>query len=141
MYSWSSLVSVFLGQTQKVFHQTCHKPLNIQSKIDDPCYLWNVDEHGTEDVLKCSKVVGIKGIKANQTVCREKSHRSTMMTYVNAAGHALPPMVIHRTGILSVPSKMPSMLSFASTTTKWGKVFKEGRLLNSLQCGLGKSND
>ena len=23
----------------------------------------------------------------------------------------------------------------------WGKVFKEGRLLHSLQCGLGKSND
>ena len=67
-------------------------------------YLWNVDEHGTEDVLKHSKVVGIKGIKANQTVCREKSCRSTMyictyvtyVTYVNAAGYALPPMVIHR---------------------------------------------
>ena len=25
-----------------------------QLKIDDPCYLWNVDEHGTEDVLKCT---------------------------------------------------------------------------------------
>ena len=47
-----------------------------QLKIDDPHYLWNVDEHGTEDVLKHSKVVGIKGIKANQTVCREKSCRS-----------------------------------------------------------------
>ena len=67
-----------------------------QLKIDDPCYLWNVDEHGTEDVLKCSKVVGIKGIRAKQTVCREKSCRSTMLTYVNAAGYALPPMVIHR---------------------------------------------
>ena len=62
-----------------------------QLKIDDPKYLWNVDEHGTEDVLKRSKVVGIKGIKANQTVCREKSCRSTMLTYVNAAGYALPP--------------------------------------------------
>ena len=65
-------------------------------KIDDPHYIWNVDEHGTEDVLKCSKVVGIKGIKANQTVCREKARRSTMLTYVNAAGYALPPMVIHK---------------------------------------------
>ena len=66
-------------------------------KIDYPHYnAWNVDEHGTEDVLKCSKVVGIKGIKANQTVCREKARRSTMLTYVNAAGYALPPMVIHK---------------------------------------------
>ena len=32
-----------------------------QLKIDDPHYIWNVDEHGTEDVLKHSKVVGIKG--------------------------------------------------------------------------------
>ena len=22
-------------------------------KIDDPCYIWNVDEHGTEDVMYC----------------------------------------------------------------------------------------
>ena len=63
-----------------------------QLKIDDPHYIWNVDEHGTEDVLKCSKVVGIK---KPTKVCREKARRSTMLTYVNAAGYALPPMVIH----------------------------------------------
>ena len=28
-----------------------------QLKIDNPHYLWNVNEHGTEDVLKCSKVL------------------------------------------------------------------------------------
>ena len=67
-----------------------------QLKIDDTHYIWNVDEHGTEDVLKCSKVVGIKGIKANQTVCREKARRSTMLTYVNTPRYALPPMVIHK---------------------------------------------
>ena len=67
-----------------------------QLKIDDPKYLWNVDEHGTEDVLKRNKVVGIKCVKTFQTVSCEKSRRSTMLTYVNAAGYALPPMVIHR---------------------------------------------
>ena len=61
-----------------------------------------VDEHVTEDVLKHSKVVGIKGIKANQTVCREKARRSTMLTYVNVARYALPPMVIHKESSMMV---------------------------------------
>ena len=30
-----------------------------QLGIEDTKYLWNVDKHGTEDVLRCQKVVGI----------------------------------------------------------------------------------
>ena len=61
-----------------------------QLGTDDPNYLWNVDEHGTEDVLKHNKVVAMKCIKTFQTVAWEKSRRSTMLTYGNTAGYALP---------------------------------------------------
>ena len=61
-----------------------------QLKIDDPHYIWNVDEHGTRRCAQSLKGSCIKGIKANQTVCREKARRSSMLTYVNAAGYALP---------------------------------------------------
>ena len=43
-----------------------------QLNITDPKYLWNVNEHGTEDLVKTKKVVGIKGIKSFQTQSREK---------------------------------------------------------------------
>ena len=45
---------------------------------------------------KVKKVVGINGIKQFQVQPREKARSTTMMTYVNGAGYALPPMVIHR---------------------------------------------
>ena len=67
-----------------------------QLGIDYPNYLWNVDEYGTKDVLKCNKVVCIKCLKTFQTVSREKSRRSSMLPYVNAAEYALPQVVIHR---------------------------------------------
>lgn len=68
-----------------------------QLGITDPRYIWNVDETGTEDIpRKARKTIGVKGIKQYQTVCKEKPRRSTMLTYVNGAGFALPPMVIHR---------------------------------------------
>ena len=65
-----------------------------QLGITDPKYIWNIDEHGTEDIPKIKKVIGIKGIKQFQTVPREKPRRTTMLTFVNAAGFALEPMVI-----------------------------------------------
>ena len=67
-----------------------------QLNITDPKYIWNIDEHGSEDIPKVKNVVGLKGIKQLQTVSKEKPRRSTMLTYVNGAGYALPPMVIHR---------------------------------------------
>ena len=67
-----------------------------QLEITDPNYIWNIDEHGSEDMPKVKKVVGIKGIKQFQKVAREKPQRTTMLTYVNAAGYALPPLVIHK---------------------------------------------
>ena len=67
-----------------------------QLKIDDPKYLWNVDKHGAEDLVKTEKVVGIKGIKSFQTQSREKAQHTTIITYINASGYALTPMIINR---------------------------------------------
>ena len=47
-------------------------------------------------MAKVKRVVGIKGRKQYQMQPREKPRQTTMLTYVNAAGFALSPMVIHR---------------------------------------------
>ena len=67
-----------------------------QLMINDPKYLWNVDEHGAEDLVKTKKVVGIKGIKSFQTQSRKKASCTIIITYVNVSGNVLPPMIIHR---------------------------------------------
>ena len=67
-----------------------------QLEITDPKYIWNIDEHGSEDMPKVKKVIGLKGIKQFQKQPHEKPKRTTMLTYVNAAGFALPPLVIHK---------------------------------------------
>ena len=67
-----------------------------QSGEIGPEQIWNVDEHGCEDKIKVKRVVGVKGIRAHQKQPREKSLRSTMLTYINAAGDAVPPMIIHK---------------------------------------------
>ena len=67
-----------------------------QLEITDPKYIWNIDEHGSEDMPKVKKVIGLKGIKQFQKQPHEKPKRTMMLTYVNAAGFALPPLVIHK---------------------------------------------
>ena len=67
-----------------------------QLKINDPKYLWNVDEHSAEDLVKTKKVFGIKGIKSFQAQSREKAQHTTIITYINVSGYVLPPMIIHR---------------------------------------------
>ena len=67
-----------------------------QLEITDPKYIWNIDEHGSEDMPKVKKVIGLKGIKQFQKQPHEKPKRTTMLTYVNAAGFALPPLIIHK---------------------------------------------
>ena len=67
-----------------------------QMKISKPEQIWNVDEHGTEHSPRTKKVVGIKNVRQFQVQPTEKPNRSTMVTYVNAAGYALPPLIIHK---------------------------------------------
>ena len=67
-----------------------------QLEITDPKNIWNIDEHGSEDMPKVKKVIGLKGIKQFQKQPHEKPKQTTMLTYVNAAGFALPPLIIHK---------------------------------------------
>ena len=67
-----------------------------QLGINSPDQIWNVDEHGTEHAVKNKKVVGIKNVRQFQKQSTEKPNRTTMVTYVNAAGFALPPLIIHK---------------------------------------------
>ena len=73
-----------------------YQSLLEQLNITDPKYIWNNDEHGLEDMAKVKRVVGITGIKQYQMQPREKPRWTIVLTYVNAAGFALPPVVIHR---------------------------------------------
>ena len=67
-----------------------------QLEITDPRYIWNIDEHGSEDMPKVKKIIGLKGIKQFQKQPHEKPKQTTMLNYVNAAGFPLPPLVIHK---------------------------------------------
>ena len=87
-----------LGSSQCIIDQwfDMYQSLLEQLNITDPKYILNIDEHESEDMAKVKRVIGIKGIKQYQMQPREKPRWTTMLTYVNAAGYALPPMVIHR---------------------------------------------
>ena len=87
-----------LGSSSQIIDQWFDKyeQLIEELQITDPKYIWNVDEHGSEDIPKVKRVVGIKKIKTFQVVCHEKVRYTTMLTYINGEGFALPPMVIHR---------------------------------------------
>ena len=73
-----------------------YEDLVAQLGTDDLAYIWNIDEHGSEDLHKSKCIVGIKGIKQFQIQHCEEAWCTTMLTYVNAAGYVLPQMVIHQ---------------------------------------------
>ena len=50
-----------------------YEDLEGQLGIDDPTYIWNIDEQGLEDPHKVKRVVGIKGVKQFQVQPCEKS--------------------------------------------------------------------
>ena len=54
-----------LGSSSQIIDQWFDKyeQLIEELKITDPKYIWNVDEHGSEDIPKVKRVVGIKKIK------------------------------------------------------------------------------
>ena len=67
-----------------------------QMGINSSERIWNVDEHGTEHAVKSKRIVGIKNVRQFQKQSRKKPNRTTMVTYVNAAGYALVPLIIHK---------------------------------------------
>ena len=86
------------ASSQEVVMEWFHKFTDVigQLGINSPEQIWNVDEHGTEHAVKNRKVVGIKNVRQFQKQSHEKPNRTTTVTYVNAAGFALPPLIIHK---------------------------------------------
>ena len=51
-----------LESSQHIINQwfDLYQSLLEQLNITDPKYIWNIDEHGSEDMAKVKRVVGIK---------------------------------------------------------------------------------
>ena len=70
----------------------------IKDKFDilSPCQIWSGDETGVQNVPKEVKVLGCKNIRTFQQVSGEQGETSTVLTFVNAAGQSVPPLIIHK---------------------------------------------
>ena len=78
----------------KFFDQ--YESLLRELKIDSPKQIWNCDESSCPDVPKEREVVGETGIPASQIVAKEQGENTTILTFVNADGDVVPPIVIHK---------------------------------------------
>lgn len=76
----------------KFFEQ--YKTVCAKFQIESPLYIWNCDELSVQDVPK-EEVVAVIGEKANTQVPSECGGTSTVITFANAAGNILPPLIIH----------------------------------------------
>ena len=73
-------------------YESLLKKLNI----DSPRQIWNCNESGCPDVPKEREVVGETGIPASQIVAKEQGENTTVLTFANAMGEVVPPIVIHK---------------------------------------------
>ena len=65
-------------------------------QIKSPSQIWSGDETGIQNIPKEIKVVGAKNIRTFQQVASEQGETSTILTFINACGDVVPPMVIHK---------------------------------------------
>ena len=73
-----------------------YKKVLEDNGIESPLNIWNCDESGVQNVPKEQDVIGVVGEKANSQVPTERGETSTILTFANAAGQVLPPLVIHK---------------------------------------------
>ena len=69
--------------------------------IVNPQQIWNCDESGCQDVPKEDEVIGETGVPQYHTVPKEQGETSTILTFANAVGLAVPPLIIHIGGKVS----------------------------------------
>ena len=86
------VVRKFFDQLEQVLYD-----LNIVN----PQQIWNCDESGCQDVPKEDEVVGETGVPQYRTVPKEQGETSTILTFANAAGLVVPPVIIHKGGKVS----------------------------------------
>ena len=63
--------------------------------------IWNCDESGCQDVPKEDGVIGETGVPQYCTVPKEQGETSTILTFANAVGLVVPPLIIHKGGKVS----------------------------------------
>ena len=84
-----------LTQLSKFFDQY-EEWLNQWGLKYSPNWIWNIDEWGVGDVPQTTTVVGVTGERTFQTVSREKSTNTMIVSYVSAGGLSIPPLVIFK---------------------------------------------
>ena len=92
-----------------------------ENNITSPLYIWNCDECGCIDVPKPKAVVCKSKVRPTQLTPSEKGETTTVLTFVNAAGLVMKPLVIHKGGKIMEAWKnhMPKGISLAATKTGW----------------------
>ena len=70
--------------------------IKTKFRILSPCQIWSGDETGIQNVPKEVKVLGVKKIRTFQKVSGEQGETSMVLTFVNAVGQSVPPMIIHK---------------------------------------------
>ena len=70
--------------------------IKTKFRILSPCQIWSGDETGIQNVPKEVKVLGVKKIQTFQQVSGEQGGTSMVLTFVNAAGQSVAPMIIHK---------------------------------------------
>ena len=95
------VIRKFFDQLEQVLYD-----LNIVN----PQQIWNCDESGCQDVPKEDEVVGETGVPQYHTVPKEHGETSTILTFANAAGLVVPPVIIH---------KGAKCLTHGESTARW----------------------
>ena len=92
-----------MGANPEVVKKFCDQLEQVLSDLNivNPQQIWNCDESGYQDVLKEDEVVGETGVPQYSTVQKEQGETSTIITFANAAGLVVPPVIIHKGGKVS----------------------------------------
>ena len=128
---------------QKFFKQ--YQDMLKELKIESPQQIWKCDETGCVDVPKERDVVGETGIEAVTIVSKEQGETSTALTFANAMGPCVPPLIIHKGGkvpkdwehgapvsvmVRASPTGWIKRNLFLEYATRWVRWLKSWKLLD-----------
>ena len=128
---------------QKFFKQ--YQDMLKELKIESPQQIWNCDETGCVDVPKERDVVGETGIEVVTIVSKKQGETSTALTFANAMGQCVPPLIIHKGGkvpkdweqgapvgvmVRASPTGWINRNLFLEYATRWVRWLKSWKLLD-----------
>ena len=93
-------------------------------QITSPSQIWSGDETGIQNIPKEVKVFGAKNIKTFQQVASEQGETSTILTFINACGDVVPPMVIHKAARVQDSWKVKAPGNVTVSATSKGYITK-----------------